>query len=541
MQRQVFSNIQVPREDYPYLLAYLQQRFGSVQRVNNSFVNASGQRVAMLLNPEAMMLLGQGIFQAERVSITSVVGALKSKGKLRFVRANLLFCERCQAFYTSRFPSSEHTAEGEQHPLTQLLTLSFPSFVSERKPLFASRAWVSPDLLARVFAARRSPRVAATMARFRCDAYGAGVKLTIQELLDHTADTGPVIEEAELVGIFLNGEAYERYVARPRPDPRTGASRAAGRRRAYFVSQVLVEAPDRESPRRTLPTYGWKGGSMLEWKVKVNGKVLSREQKLAAMVQLGLLGENTFQQAVGEAPQDARPEDVPTMPLDEEERIRQRYMRVTKRGWKPKKISAKKERTPRDSKAPVSVRYAEVAPNPQQLEIPATPPEERPQPPTTQPPTTQPPRNPYHRHPEPAPKTPEQIKEERSRFLQLFNISPEEIVYEKDTMIKAAKVVDSENDARRVQIFNSVFYPQRTPLRAEFDPRDVALAERVASEMRGNVVVIEDRKNGFSSLAVSVAGSYTVRVATRRETTNEGDGAAGDGPRAPPGPGRNGR
>ncbi|MGH9919044.1 MAG: hypothetical protein ACRD6W_09275, partial [Nitrososphaerales archaeon] len=392
-----------------------------------------------------------------------------------------------------------------------------------------------------VFAARRSPKMAATLAKFRCDAYGAGAKLTIQELLDYTEQAGPVVEEAELVRTFLKGEAYEYYVARP--DQRRGSARATGHRRTYFVSHIPVRTPGRETPA-PLPVHGWKAGTMLEWKVKVNGKVLSREQKLAAMMQLGLLGENAFQQAVSEAPQDARLEDVPTIPLDEEERTRQKYMKVTKRGWKPKRISQKKERTPRDARGPVSVRYAEVTPNPQQLEIHATPPEEgihaTPLKERPQPPTPQPRRNPYHRDPQPAPKTPEQVKEERSRFLQLFNISPEEIVYEKGTMIKAAKVVDSENDACRVQIFNSVFYPQRTPLQGEFHPRDIALAERVATEMRGNIVVIEDRKNGFSSLAVSVAGSYTVRVATRRDTTNEGNGAAGDDPRGPLGPGRNG-
>ena len=37
---------------------------------------------------------------------------------------------------------------------------------------------------------------------------------------------------------------------------------------------------------------------MLEWKIKVNDKVLTREQKLAAMMQLGLLTEDTFQQAL---------------------------------------------------------------------------------------------------------------------------------------------------------------------------------------------------------------------------------------------------
>ncbi len=526
MQRQVFSSIQVPRETYPYLLAYLQQRFGTVRRVNNSYVNVKGQRVAMLLNPESVMLLGQGIFQAERVSISSVVGALKSKGKLRLVRANLLFCEKCQAFYTSRFPCGEDAVDREQHQLTQVLTLTFPTFVSERKPLFGSKGWVSPDLLARVFAGRRSSEVAATLAKFRCDAFGAGVKLTIQELLDQTALAGSVIEEAELVRKFLKGEAYERYVARP--DQRGGAAvRVPKRRRTFLVSQIPVRASEKESPRTALPTYGWKGGTMLDWKIKVNGKILSMEQKLAAMMQLGLVGENTFQQAFGEAPQDARLEDVPSIPLDEEERIRQKYMRVTKRGWKPKKISAKKERKPRDSKAPASVRFADVTPNPQQLEIHATPPVDRPQPPSLQ---RQ--RNPYHPDQQPAPKTPEQIKEERSRFLQLFNISPEEIAYEKGTMIKAAKVVDSENDARRVQIFNSVFYPQRTPLQSEFHPRDVELAQRVASEMRGNVVVIDDRKNGFSSLAVSVAGSYTVRVATRRghQANPERGSLAAEGP-----------
>jgi hypothetical protein len=101
------------------------------------------------------------------------------------------------------------------------------------------------------------------------------------------------------------------------------------------------------------------------------------------------------------------------------------------------------------------------------------------------------------------------------RFLQRFSISPEEIVYEKGGIVKAEKMVASDYDVCRLQIFNTIFYPQRAPLPGEFSRQDVALAERVSAELDGAVVVADDPKRGFSSLAVSIAGLYTVRVATR--------------------------
>ena len=66
----------------------------------------------------------------------------------------------------------------------------------------------------------------------------------------------------------------------------------------------------------------------------------------------------------------------------------------------------------------------------------------------------------------PAPKTAEQLEEEKRKFLELFHILPEKIVYEKGDAIKAEKVVaaDSDYGARRLQVFNSVLTRQRTPL-----------------------------------------------------------------------------
>ena len=120
-------------------------------------------------------------------------------------------------------------------------------------------------------------------------------------------------------------------------------------------------------------------------------------------------------------------------------------------------------------------------------------------------------------------RLPSSYEEEKHKFLQLFHILPEEVVYEKGEAIKAEKVVaaDSDYGARRLQVFNSVFYPQRSPLPGEFHPRDMDFAGKLGEEMNGNVVVTDDLKRGFSSLSVSIANSYTVRVATRRGDGNE--------------------
>jgi len=531
MQRQAFyGNVQVPREAYPYLLTYLDQRFGRVQRVSNSFVDTSGKRVATILNPDSMMMLGQGIFQAERISISSVVNVLKAKGRPRLVRTSLAFCGRCQAFYATRFPETEHEVNGERHNLAQLLSLTFPTLVKERRSILLSKGWINPQVLARVVAARQDALTAPLLAKFRCDAFAAGVRLTVQELLDYTSAKGAVIDEEELVGRFLKGVDYERYVARPEVAG-AGRKKRGGRRRTYFATRIAELSPTstgKAAPASGEHRYGWQAGTMLEWKLKVNGKVLSREQKLAAMMQLGLLTEDTFQQAVNHISEDVeRLEDEGTPRRDEEEQLRQKYLRSTKKGWKPERISEKKERSPRDSRAPTSVRLAEVVPNPQQLELQSEsskptvvePPEER----TPRPPVPQTRKDPapsrskeVRQQPQPPSETPEQLNEEREKFLKLFNISPEEIVYERGTAIKAEKVVDSENDACRLQIFNSTFYPQRIPLDGEFRPELMQLAGRVAGEFQGSVVVTEDRKNGFVSLAVAIAGAYTVRVVSRR-------------------------
>ena len=550
--------VNVEREAYAYLLNYLYQRFGAVQRTRNSFLNPAGERVALLLDADSLMVLGKGIFQSERISIAQVVKALRAKGRPRIFRTNLIYCAECQSFMSSRIPLTEHEQNGERHELKQVLTFAYPTYVRERKPLTASKSWISPDVLAKAFAVHAGNLAAPLLAKFRCDAFSAGIRLTVQELVDYSTKQGMVVSEAELVSTFLKGMDHERYVANI--DAREAAEIEAYTRMSRRHPLLSSSGPLFCTMRRSLSEprpgesgtagrgseheFGWKEGTMLEWKVTVNGTVLSREQKLAAMMKLGLLDEEAFRMAVdsNENPQRLNAThdfDAANNAYDEEEQMRQRYLRTTKKGWKAKRITEKKERSLRDYKGPVSVRLAEVVPNPQQLE-PPTPsgdPHDDDQHPKLPPPAPEVGRSPDRpeqrrrdirppHEPRPAPKTAEQLEEEKRKFLELFHILPEEIVYEKGDAIKAEKVVaaDSDYGARRLQVFNSVFYPQRTPLPGEFHTRDMEFAMGLAEEMKGNVVVTDDVKRGFSSLSVSIENSYTVRVATRDGDRDEDRG-----------------
>ena len=145
--------VNVEREAYAYLLNYLYQRFGAVQRARNSFVNPAGERVALLLDADSLMVLGKGIFQAERISIAQVVKALRAKGRPRIFRTNLTYCETCQSFSSSRVSLTEHEQNGERHELRQVLTFAYPTYLGkERKELTVSKSWMNLDVLARAFA-----------------------------------------------------------------------------------------------------------------------------------------------------------------------------------------------------------------------------------------------------------------------------------------------------------------------------------------------------------------------------------------------------
>jgi hypothetical protein len=67
---------------------------------------------------------------------------------------------------------------------------------------------------------------------------------------------------------------------------------------------------------------------------------------------------------------------------------------------------------------------------------------------------------------------------------------------------------------RRVEVFNRPLMPQRILTKGEFDDASVRIAEELAGELGGTVLVTEQRKRGLKSLAVAVKG-YTVRVDVR--------------------------
>jgi hypothetical protein len=240
--------------------------------------------------------------------------------------------------------------------------------------------------------------------------------------------------------------------------------------------------------------------TFVDWRIIYNGTELTRQQKLVVAMQAGIpLDTGTPEldresdaevtQAMQDAVEDASLYGVDT---EEEADVETRPQRKDKTRWRSSSMH-RKRLTWKDYKGPSSIRH--VPPDQKPDAVGDSHPQPRAQVPTQE---------------EPA-----DLEQERKEFFEAFNLTPEDVLYEKEGgFIKAAKQVFSQSGMRRVEVFNRPLMPQRILTKGEFDDASVRIAEELAGELGGTVLVSEQRMRGLKSLAVAVKG-YTVRVDVR--------------------------
>jgi hypothetical protein len=102
----------------------------------------------------------------------------------------------------------------------------------------------------------------------------------------------------------------------------------------------------------------------------------------------------------------------------------------------------------------------------------------------------------------------------KKKFFETFNLTQADVLYEQeDGFVKAQKTIFTQLGTRRIEVFNRPLMPQRIVGVGEFDEASMQIADELAGELSGRVLVTEQRKRSMKSLAV-VVGSFTVRVAS---------------------------
>ena len=481
--------VQIPREDYPYVLAYLCEKFGDVRRAGNVFWTFDGEpkEVAVLFAPDTMMLPGMSLFTPQMVKIPTLTASLKKRGRPRAVKRHLYYCRKCLSFFALNEESSYHRHDDDNYPLQKVGEFNYVMYFARRKPLYQTRGWVNPELLYSELTKYTDPRTAGWLVDLRINALREGQGVTLEELVRH-------IREPEKL---FSGIVIERALAH---EDRAVSAGIRNRTPATGTPAPAPARPDKPSPE--IPIMGVAPGkqTFVDWRIIYNGTELTRQQKLVVAIQAGIPldtgapevdreSDAEVTQAMQDAVEDASLYGVDT---EEEADVETRPPRKDKTRWRSNSMH-RKRLTWKDYKGPSSIRHV--------------PPDQKPDAASDS--YSQP------RAQVPTQEEPADLEQERKEFFEAFNLTPEDVLYEKEGgFIKAAKQVFSQSGMRRVEVFNRPLMPQRILTKGEFDDASVRIAEELAGELGGTVLVSEQRMRGLKSLAVAVKG-YTVRVDVR--------------------------
>ncbi|MDG7022981.1 MAG: hypothetical protein JRN45_00510 [Nitrososphaerota archaeon] len=473
------GRVEVQRQDYPHLLLWLRRRFGEVRRAGNDFWKADGvEVVATLVSPTKLQLAGDDVFNLEVLDVSRLVKEVRPTGRAVRVYKVLHFCGACGSFYVFPTVMSQHEQGGDIHRVNPLVEGSYVKYVPDLPPFEQRKGWIGRDRLVGAFAKHVGPGDAETMADLRTAALKEGLGLSIQEMVCGTARIPEIVRER----CAAHRDAIEATMCPPirtksAPQPTLGTS---------AINHPRVQS------------FHTLGSSFIDWKVKVNGQVLTPEQLTAAAVRLGVPyrpdgisadwadQKQDYTQVLDEAAKDADPLnallDIKFAELAKRDRKLASAMR--KEGYAPRRISYGERPSWKDrAKSPKSPRYE------------AQEPRRRPD----SPPNTRGAQEPRAQR--------DSLEEERQAFLVRFN--PEEVSDLGGGLVKAKTTFNSHS----VTVFNTVFYPQWSPKPGEFPEAKASLAEEVAKATGGKVVVTRKRAS-LAFLEVVVDGKYTVRVAS---------------------------
>ena len=513
--------VQVPAPDYPYLLSYLEDRFGSqVNRAGNIFwaTNDGGvpRQVAFLVS-EGILFPGRSILKPEKATVGALVAQQKKKGRRVVAETALGHCERCLTYFTQDLrrgeaPAMEHEAEGEMHPVRNIGVLSWRKYVPWRKPLYQSTGWINPLVLERELGKSMPPEQARWLTDLRVTAFRMGKSVSVEKILEKGEDA---FNQYAKEAAFAFRDAAEAEMC---PHVKTTKP---------FVP-FAVGGPDRshgEIGTATPVTYGFQ--TFLSWKVVFDGHELSYGQKMEVAERLELVlpfgpyqsdGPEPFKVGLVDAA-GAAVADAAVLGAEEEPEQPEAAAKKEKEHWQVRRKQYRQPRSWRDRDARGESIRRVATPGVVVTPVPSERPEEEQQQQQQQ--QQQP------SHPQGTMAGLEQARtateakpdpeEARKAFFERFNLVQADIEYEREDggLIKATKILPTAVGMERLEFFNVQLMPQRLPYEKEWHPDAMQVARELAEELGGRVVVTEQRSRGMKSLAVNVA-DYTVRVASER-------------------------
>ena len=509
-----FGYVQVPREDYPYLLDSLKDRFGEVRRVDNVFWAADGapRQVAVLLQSGEVVFPGKGnLLNPEKVPLAGILAAQKKKGRRIIVRKALVHCPSCAGFFAGDVrgvdvPSAHETFDG-YHQTNSIAILSYPRYVPWRKPFGQRRDWINPQRLFEELAKSVGPQRAEQLVDLRLAAFREGIRVTPEELVAQARNPHELFPPEVFERAHARRDAEEARMVPRAPKSRPGA-----------VSVVAPAAATTSVLKPLRPDIAYGEQTFLDWTVSYGEKSLTREQKLAVAVQFGIpldlvrlargtglqdmradrtIGALNLMERLEEQPPDTQLNEAvggavrDSILLGAEEEPQATMREQQKERWQAKRRHTKAKPSWKDHrpKEVTSVRRAQ--PGTEITQAKAVPQQAEEQ------------------------KLPD-LEQVKKAFFSKFNLTQADVTYQReDGFVKASKTIWSSVGDGRVDFFSVPLMPQRLPTVNEFYPEAMKVAEELARELEGRIVVCEQRKKGWKSLCVAV-GNYTVRVAAKR-------------------------